>query len=1395
MFTKNDFSGFKNIGQGGKKNDPTSGGMFGRGALSMYHFTDVPMLISKESFLVLDPQQQVLPIAFRRRRERRVGTKMSLTKVNHLAPDQLTPFVGLSGFDRDLEDFEGTIFRFPLRSSDTRSSLKSQHQIVGWKEIRELLEKYQDTARTALLFLRHVTTIRFSIRGHQDPEWTVSAKRLRGGGSDNFQNVEIISQAGPNKLTDVWCVGFQTITKVPPEIVRSGKGSKKTPECGIAACLIEGKSRKVKGKISVAQKEPFLSSGLGKKLAIKQKVFCRLPTNYESSLPISFNASFAVTGDRRNIALEAGVENSEWNNWLLAECIANLYLETMSYLAPRIGQGSFDYWPTGKSSDNFCENLSQAFWKVLISHDRGSNSLVPLAIQDTQLEKEDSGFLLARSQNTTSLKAARFDLLNDSDSEILRPLLRQTIPSLVRPPLARLRVALRVKSSDLQIQEVDRDCLANILRTKENSKLLEACIVLLADEVKQCFLIGTLLKLIVPEARDEDGNIRSTLNDCRIVPRPRLDLPMGLLKYQPNPDAEFHLVVTKEEESLFAFAADRMVHSGLFLKPAGISLDKTVTNHDPINILIRSEKFNIRRMTLGDVGHLLARPDSRTALHGEFQEFDTWMLKLWKYLNAHFDKICKSKGGSEPRSKATMESLCNGAGIYDKRVYRVRSNQSWAYVSPQQFTDQSCVVEPSDGQQQRLCAQFPGLLMIDPECIPSLLRKEEVDLNCARSFRRLLRAFELLDKRTTATVKTVVGLTLDSSSKTIMRNLVMSYLHSGHYDVQKDRAILRQLPIWPRFKSSPTPPQEYIAAADAQFCQYPRMLMSWVRNLASYIDPTYLNSHSDIIPKLGVSIPSLQEVWRNTRKDVPDHITSDASRMEYPVFLGYLAENKLQEVGKIAPNGDFELCEATDLYDYSDDLFAAAFREQQKTRFLHRDVRKKRIHDFLVSRGMRARNHDLIKSEHFLDCANAISRRWNPTSTSASFIQDSRTVASYLDLQKADFCNWPQATWNSLALIPMYKVRIVDPSELGYRRARMQQIVQEKTHRALKDSCNINHKRMIWSQTAFLQDKPDAFVYQKLPSGGEPNVTQVFDHLCFLVSIVKDVIQAETSEFLKDIKACYDHLQKNLESSQLIPGIHEACVWLNLDIIQLELVCNDEMEASLASSHLLCLDSPVDPLPIKVARKFLIPYEPLLKGLGCRTVTRPKSTSPEQSSDNRERSLADAMAEMLHLRDQNCLVDVYFEAQGEKKAAHKIVLAAVSDYCKRQFTGPWGNLLEHQATIHVDDLSFLTLSQMIDFAYTGDFAWPILKDPKDNDEIGKTLEMLLDLLDGTDRWLIQRLHEMVERFLISPTYVRVDTVDWVKERAEGANAKFLLKCCEDFLKENQDMVERVRAIK
>ena len=55
---------------------------------------------------------------------------------------------------------------------------------------------------------------------------------------------------------------------------------------------------------------------------------------------------------------------------------------------------------------------------------------------------------------------------------------------------------------------------------------------------------------------------------------------------------------------------------------------------------------------------------------------------------------------------------------------------------------------------------------------------------------------------------------------------------------------------------------------------------------------------------------------------------------------------------------------------------------------------------------------------------------------------------------------------------------------------------------------------------------------------------------------------------------------------------------------------------------------------------------------------------------------------------------------------------------------------------------------MIDFAYINIINWSLIHDFKNNDEIMKKLNELLNLLQMIDMWLLEILHTMTENKII-----------------------------------------------
>ena len=54
VFKEKDFEGLKHVGRGSKRDDATTIGKFGRGSQTMYHWTDVPMILSGGFLLILE---------------------------------------------------------------------------------------------------------------------------------------------------------------------------------------------------------------------------------------------------------------------------------------------------------------------------------------------------------------------------------------------------------------------------------------------------------------------------------------------------------------------------------------------------------------------------------------------------------------------------------------------------------------------------------------------------------------------------------------------------------------------------------------------------------------------------------------------------------------------------------------------------------------------------------------------------------------------------------------------------------------------------------------------------------------------------------------------------------------------------------------------------------------------------------------------------------------------------------------------------------------------------------------------------------------------------------------------------------------------------------------------
>lgn len=558
-------------------------------------------------------------------------------------------------------------------------------------------------------------------------------------------------------------------------------------------------------------------------------------------------------------------------------------------------------------------------------------------------------------------------------------------------------------------------------------------------------------------------------------------------------------------------------------------------------------------------------------------------------------------------------------------------------------------------------------------------------------------------------------------------------------------AILRDLPVWPNAGAVSDSQRDvaYVSVADGYFCSHRVMLMPWLDGLNRFVDPRMVKAMG-LLKKLDITSMSVNSVWKHVAKNYPETLPSAVSLDQYEELIKLIARHELLPAESIAMDGDKKMCQPSSLYDHQDAVFSAAFREQQSTRFLHSVLQLPWLHDFWCRLHLR-RSQVEVDSLTLINCARAISIRMSDN-PSQELVRDASIVADYLFTQ-----SWPEDVRYEILGLKIFPVREDVSRQKAFRQERMRALAAQQSHFSLEDVGRQCDERILWSQVPFLRNPAgDMVLIYQLHNDGAPPAEMVFRHLEYLVNIRNEVSVTDVVEYLKDIQATYAYLQDEAASTKLIPSVREAVVWANLEISEIDRITIEDFESSLTPAKLLCMNCPADPLPIKVARKFLVPYEQLLRSLGCPTVWQPEENKMPSStqSDDLLVPMASAMAKIRHLRDQHQFVDVIFEAEGQCKPAHRIFMVAVSDYCKAQFAGGWGQLLKPEIKIPLEGMTFKALSQMVDYAYTGEVVLP-MNEPEDNEELATQLDECLELLEGANRWLIDRVHILAEEHILN----------------------------------------------
>ncbi|KAG0213553.1 hypothetical protein BGX33_002837 [Mortierella sp. NVP41] len=313
-FSEKDFEALCKLGVGNKRQDTSKIGRHGLGFNSVYHFTDVPSIVSGPYIGFFDPHMRNLPKSRDRNGKpiAKGGHRCDFRKLNtETLADQLEPYKGFLGCDMR-SHFKGTLFRLPLRMEGSESGFGGD----GWKveQIQKMMEGWVEDAKVGMLFLRNITTIRIS--DGSKPQVTIIKKPTETVQPSSVPLFDIQEWRGDRVPTGTttWLVVCEDRfpLKAPPRVQQIATRNQWAPQRGVAIHL----------------------TPLPSLLLPANRLIAHLPTPILTDLPFQIHGDFALTSNRKNLAGGTEEENEKliWNSFLIGTCLPETALLAMEHL-------------------------------------------------------------------------------------------------------------------------------------------------------------------------------------------------------------------------------------------------------------------------------------------------------------------------------------------------------------------------------------------------------------------------------------------------------------------------------------------------------------------------------------------------------------------------------------------------------------------------------------------------------------------------------------------------------------------------------------------------------------------------------------------------------------------------------------------------------------------------------------------------------------------------------------------------------------------------------------------------------------------------------------------------------------------------------------------------------
>lgn len=227
VFSDTDFLNITRLGGSVKRCEADKVGKFGLGFNSVYHVTDIPIIISREFMIMFDPN--INHISKHIRDKSNPGIKINWSKQQKRLrkfPNQFKPFINVFNCQLPLSQespykYDGTLFRLPFRTEHEAGQSEISSVYYNTTDIYSLVDEFSICGHRLILFTQHVGTMVLKYLKSEEPnpagaQDVVTINKSVWSSKAAFGPLSILKSAAKVMKKVV------TSNKVPVDIPKSG---------------------------------------------------------------------------------------------------------------------------------------------------------------------------------------------------------------------------------------------------------------------------------------------------------------------------------------------------------------------------------------------------------------------------------------------------------------------------------------------------------------------------------------------------------------------------------------------------------------------------------------------------------------------------------------------------------------------------------------------------------------------------------------------------------------------------------------------------------------------------------------------------------------------------------------------------------------------------------------------------------------------------------------------------------------------------------------------------------------------------------------------------------------------------------------------------------------------